>query len=69
MPRPKTAPVEPDTLRDESNDIFTLLKRVGAIIVTRNALGRRSDKFCRLCSQARLLKVPCPHTQIWELTK
>jgi hypothetical protein len=47
----------------------SLLRRVGVIIRTINMSGKKMDNRCRLCPQARLLKVPCPHEEIWSLTK
>jgi hypothetical protein len=51
------------------DELLALLKRVGVIIRTINMSGKKMENKCRLCPQARLLKVPCPHEQIWELTK
>lgn len=79
MPRPKMQPAEPTQLSGESamfeeaeqtgDDLLALLKRVGVIIRTINMAGKKMENKCRLCPQARLLKIPCPHTQIWNLTK
>jgi hypothetical protein len=52
---------------EEFRQAMDLIQWVGRTIVTRNANGKMSDKFCRLCQQSRLLKTPCHHADIWRL--
>lgn len=51
----------------EFEQAMGLIQFVARVIVVRNANGKHSDKFCRLCQQARQLKEPCQHAAIWKL--
>ena len=53
-------------MEDDARD---LLKWVGRVIVTRNANGKQSDKFCKLCSSSKLHKEACRHAEVWELAR
>ena len=46
---------------------LNLLRWIAERIVVRNQNGRRSDKMCLLCKEARRRREPCKHTRIWEL--
>ena len=59
--------MDPTGRDDRIDALEDLLAWVGRAIVTRNANGRKSDKFCRLCAASRLLKEPCRHTQVWAV--
>jgi hypothetical protein len=52
---------------EEFSQAMDLIQWVARAIVTRNANGKKSDKFCRLCSASRLIKEPCRHADIWKL--
>lgn len=54
---------------DEKIEVMDVLAFVARVIRVRNANGRVTDKFCSLCTEARHLKIPCRHTDIWELVK
>lgn len=51
----------------ENTEHHFLLQWVADRIVVRNQNGRRSDKMCLLCKEARRRREPCRHTRIWEL--
>jgi hypothetical protein len=51
------------------DELKSMLKWVGERIVIRNANGKRSDKLCLMCKEARRLRLPCQHARIWELTR
>lgn len=46
---------------------LNLLRWIAERIVVRNQNGRRSDKLCLLCKEARRRREPCRHGRIWEL--
>jgi hypothetical protein len=59
--------VNATTLATEHPEWLDLIQWVGRTIVTRNANGRQSDKFCALCQKSKLHKEPCRHAAIWRL--
>jgi hypothetical protein len=46
-------------------DLQALLATIGTLISVRDGNGKQTRKFCLLCKEARRLRIPCPHTQIW----
>jgi len=49
------------------NHAEAALARVAALIAVRDGNGKVTRKFCLLCKEARRLRVPCPHNEIWRL--
>jgi hypothetical protein len=72
MPRPKPQSPEsalPEQQIDEGpTEVHSLLRWVAERIVVRNVNGKRSDKFCALCKEARRRHEVCKHSQIWAIT-
>lgn len=53
--------------RQTIEDQRELLHWIAERIVVRNQNGKRSDRMCLLCKEARRRREPCRHTRIWEL--
>ena len=68
LPEQFSNQTEPVTI-PEGVDVIDLLRFVARSIVTINANGRKMDKKCLLCAQARLHKEKCRHDEIWALSK
>ena len=71
MPAKKAAEPQTDFIEvkitiEQAED---LLRWVGTVIKTRNANGKKSNLFCRLCGPSKQLKLKCRHTEVWQLTK
>ena len=58
-----------ESMNDRTPELLDLLAWVGRTIVVRNANGRTSDKFCRLCQTSRHHKEKCRHAEVWQLVR